>query len=156
MTTGKTIALTRQTFVDKVMSLLFNMHTFLLTEIGSYVAPINLSGPHRASLPSEHVAAAERNSKFSPRAQWLVDVVTFLSSGTGIARFPYRFGSRVVRRMGSGEAGNSGWAEGDQQHPLKSSYASPGSLIPRHSGTDMDGVILLFVLRELHIFSGIY
>ena len=25
MTTGKTIALTRQTFVDKVMSLLFNM-----------------------------------------------------------------------------------------------------------------------------------
>ena len=25
MTTGKTIALTRQTFVDKIMSLLFNM-----------------------------------------------------------------------------------------------------------------------------------
>ena len=29
MTTGKTIALTRQTFVGKVMSLLFNMHTLL-------------------------------------------------------------------------------------------------------------------------------
>ena len=31
MTTGKTIALTRQTFVDKVMSLLFNMLSRLLT-----------------------------------------------------------------------------------------------------------------------------
>ena len=30
MTTGKTIALTRQTFVDKVMSLLFNMLSMLL------------------------------------------------------------------------------------------------------------------------------
>ena len=30
MTTGKTIALTRQTFVDKVMSLLFNMLSRLL------------------------------------------------------------------------------------------------------------------------------
>ena len=29
MTTGKTIALTRQTFVDKVMSLLFNMLSIL-------------------------------------------------------------------------------------------------------------------------------
>ena len=31
MTTGKTIALTRQTFVDKVMSLLFNMLSRFLT-----------------------------------------------------------------------------------------------------------------------------
>ena len=31
MTTGKTIALTRQTFVDKVMSLLFNMPSRLVT-----------------------------------------------------------------------------------------------------------------------------
>ena len=30
MTTGKTIALTRQTFVDKVMSLLFNMQSRLV------------------------------------------------------------------------------------------------------------------------------
>ena len=30
MTTGKTIALTRQTFVDKVMSLLFNMPSILV------------------------------------------------------------------------------------------------------------------------------
>ena len=30
MTTGKTIALTRQTFVDKVMSLLFNMLSGLI------------------------------------------------------------------------------------------------------------------------------
>ena len=30
MTTGKTIALTRQTFVDKVMSLLFNMLSSLI------------------------------------------------------------------------------------------------------------------------------
>ena len=30
MTTGKTIALTRQTFVDKVMSLLFNMQSSLV------------------------------------------------------------------------------------------------------------------------------
>ena len=30
MTTGKTIALTRQTFVDKVMSLLFNMLSSLV------------------------------------------------------------------------------------------------------------------------------
>ena len=32
MTTGKTIALTRQTFVDKVMSLLFNMMSKLVIE----------------------------------------------------------------------------------------------------------------------------
>ena len=31
MTTGKTIVLTRQTFVDKVMSLLFNMLSRLVT-----------------------------------------------------------------------------------------------------------------------------
>ena len=31
MTTGKTIALTRQTFVDKVMSLLFNMLSMFVT-----------------------------------------------------------------------------------------------------------------------------
>jgi len=31
MTTGKTIALTRQTFVDKTMSLLFNMLTLHYT-----------------------------------------------------------------------------------------------------------------------------
>ena len=30
MTTGKTLALTRQTFVDKVMSLLFNMVSMLV------------------------------------------------------------------------------------------------------------------------------
>ena len=40
MTTGKTIALTRQTFVDKVMSLLFNMlssgHNFPSKEQGSF------------------------------------------------------------------------------------------------------------------------
>ena len=41
MTTGKTIALTRQTFVGKVMSLLFNMLprlviTFLQQHVGSY------------------------------------------------------------------------------------------------------------------------
>ena len=32
MTTGKTIALTRQTFVGKVMSLLFNMLSRLVTD----------------------------------------------------------------------------------------------------------------------------
>ena len=42
MTTGKTIALTRQTFVDKVMSLLFNMLsrwviTFLLNLYAEYM-----------------------------------------------------------------------------------------------------------------------
>jgi len=42
MTTGKTIALTRQTFVDKVMSLLFNMLsrlvvTFLPRSKGVYI-----------------------------------------------------------------------------------------------------------------------
>ena len=35
MTTGKTIALTRQTFVDKVMSLLFNMLSRLVIEQAS-------------------------------------------------------------------------------------------------------------------------
>ena len=34
MTTGKTIALTRWTFVGKVMSLLFNMLSGLVTKIG--------------------------------------------------------------------------------------------------------------------------
>ena len=36
MTTGKTIALTRQTFVDKVMSLLFNMLSRLEKEMATH------------------------------------------------------------------------------------------------------------------------
>ena len=38
MTTGKTIALTRRTFVDKVMSLLFNMLSRLVS-----ILPIKVS-----------------------------------------------------------------------------------------------------------------
>ena len=39
MTTGKTIALTRQTFVGKVMSLLFNMLSRLVITTVSYCSP---------------------------------------------------------------------------------------------------------------------
>ena len=41
MTTGKTIALTRQTFVDKVMSLLFNMLSRLIITFLQIVVPFN-------------------------------------------------------------------------------------------------------------------
>ena len=41
MTTGKTIALTRQTFVGKVMSLLFNMLSRLVIVFKSYLAQIH-------------------------------------------------------------------------------------------------------------------
>ena len=40
MTTGKTIALTRQTFVDKVMSLLFNMLSRLVITFTGAINPI--------------------------------------------------------------------------------------------------------------------
>ena len=44
MTTGKTIALTRQTFVGKVMSLLFNMLSRLVIRAkGPYIEPQELS-----------------------------------------------------------------------------------------------------------------
>ena len=36
MTTGKAIALTRQTFVGKIMSLLFNMHSYIYFKNGNY------------------------------------------------------------------------------------------------------------------------
>ena len=46
MTTGKTIALTRWTFVDKVMSLLFNMLSRLVTQSCSTLCnPMNCSTP---------------------------------------------------------------------------------------------------------------
>ena len=41
MTTGKTIALTRQTFVGKVMSLLFNMLSVLLSGFGWFLSSSN-------------------------------------------------------------------------------------------------------------------
>ena len=59
MTTGKTIALTRQTFVDKVMSLLFNMLSRLL-----------LSSKEQASF--NFMAAVTVHSDFwSPRSYYL-------------------------------------------------------------------------------------
>ena len=39
MTTGKTIALTRQTFVDKVMSMLFNMLSRLVVLLSPQISP---------------------------------------------------------------------------------------------------------------------
>ena len=42
MTTGKTIALTRQIFVSKVMSLLFNMLSRLVTILGGYACYVLL------------------------------------------------------------------------------------------------------------------
>ena len=38
MTTGKTMALTRQTFVGKVMSLLLNMLSRFVIRVGHYLA----------------------------------------------------------------------------------------------------------------------
>ena len=43
MTTGKTIALTRQTFVDKVMSLLFNMLSRLVVAFLPRSEPLLIS-----------------------------------------------------------------------------------------------------------------
>ena len=45
MTTGKTIALTRQTFVGKVMSLLFNMLSRLVIKLSIQKTKIMASGP---------------------------------------------------------------------------------------------------------------
>ena len=55
MTTGKTIALTRWTFVDKVMSLLFNMLSRLVLKRETYdestwEGHLNLSGGHEGRL----------------------------------------------------------------------------------------------------------
>ena len=44
MTTGKTIALTRQTFVGKVMTLLFNMVSRFVMERQWHPTPVLLSG----------------------------------------------------------------------------------------------------------------
>ena len=52
MTTGKTIALTRWTFVDKVISLLFNMLSRLVTTFL----------PRSKVLPSEEIKGEEINS----------------------------------------------------------------------------------------------
>ena len=49
MTTGKTIALTRQTFVDKVMSLLFNMLSRLVRKV--YIYPVSLKPPFHPHSP---------------------------------------------------------------------------------------------------------
>jgi len=61
MTTGKTIVLTRRTFVDKVMSLLFNMH-------GREELP-HVQGqrqqPRGATLRLRSGAAAERSYQMS-------------------------------------------------------------------------------------------
>ena len=43
VTTGKTIALTRQTFVDKLMSLLFNMLSRLVIAFPSWSKPLLIS-----------------------------------------------------------------------------------------------------------------
>ena len=45
MTTGKTIALTRQTFVGKVMSLLFNMLSYYSAIKKNEIAPFAANGP---------------------------------------------------------------------------------------------------------------
>ena len=50
MTTGKTIALTRCTFVDKVLSLLFNMMSRFLTAFLPRSMPLLISGPQSWNL----------------------------------------------------------------------------------------------------------
>ena len=63
MTTGKTIALTRQTFVDKVMSLLFNMLsrlviTFLLrSKCLNFIAAVTIC----SDFGAQKMAAAKRS-----------------------------------------------------------------------------------------------
>ena len=58
MTTGKTIALTRQTFVDKVMSLLFNMLSrFIITFLPRSKHPLIswLQSPSAVILESQKI-----------------------------------------------------------------------------------------------------
>ena len=52
MTTGKTIALTRQTFVSKVMSLLFNTLSRFVMAF-SHLRGLNLISPAKSPLPHE-------------------------------------------------------------------------------------------------------
>ena len=56
MTTGKTIALTRQTFVDKVMSLLFNMLSAAAAAAKSLQACPTLCDPMDSSSPGSSVS----------------------------------------------------------------------------------------------------
>ena len=58
MTTGKTIALTRRTFVDKVMCLLFNMPSGFV--IAGIIAVVSLN------FPSEGMELSVRGSLMYP------------------------------------------------------------------------------------------
>ena len=52
MTTGKTIALTRGTFVGKVMSLLFNMLSRLVINFSSMIVSVKFGVLDEAGLPT--------------------------------------------------------------------------------------------------------
>ena len=61
MTTGKTIALTRQTFVDKVMSLLFNMLSRLVVAFLPRSEPLLISwlqSPSAVILEPQNIKSA--------------------------------------------------------------------------------------------------
>ena len=63
MTTGKTIALTRQTFVGRVISLLFNMqvgHNFSSKEEGSFnfMAVVTICSVFGAPLPQKSLTVS--------------------------------------------------------------------------------------------------
>ena len=68
MTTGKTIALTRQTFIDKVMSLLFNMLSRLVMRLpcgsGDKASVCNAEDP--GSIPGSGRSPGEGNGKPTP------------------------------------------------------------------------------------------
>ena len=59
MTTGKTIALTRQTFVDKVMSLLFNMLSRLII---TFLPRSKLQSPSAVILEPQNIKSATVSS----------------------------------------------------------------------------------------------
>ena len=81
MTTGKTIALTRQNFVDKVMSLLFNMLSRLVVTFLPRSKCLLISW---LQSPSSHTSTVQLNSLLDPESQSYTDLAPSHSSLSGL------------------------------------------------------------------------
>ena len=78
MTTGKTIALTRQTFVGKVMSLLFNMLSRLVITFlprSKHLLISWLQSPSTVILEPQKIKSDKCDSKESHQEKWLTGIL---------------------------------------------------------------------------------
>ena len=75
MTTGKTIALTRRTFVGKVMRLLFNMLSRLVITVGFLLKNISQKHPLKEN-PRDFASSSQRTpSECCSRSSWTASSV---------------------------------------------------------------------------------